>query len=190
MTATDKRAACFALGGYFKGSVYNIGYTTLLQCDIKCCKGSNCNVQKPSLLPAAVTVFTPTVSGPAQCNVCLEGGASSCFENQQIQVCATNPYSLGTTHCGSALGRYRDNKGNIVPGFFRGCINCADKKAACAALGGFRKNVQKWTQLECEIECCTGELCNTHNPTLNKALKKMMSRRNRFVTTKAKSNLR
>ena len=60
MTATDKRAACFALGGYFKGSVRNMGYTTLLRCDIKCCKESNCNVQKPSLLPAAVTVFTPT----------------------------------------------------------------------------------------------------------------------------------
>jgi len=164
----DKKAACFALGGYYKGDVNNVGHTTLLQCDIECCSSSYCNYQKPSLLPAAVTVFTPTVSGPAQCNVCLEKDATSCSKNQQIQVCATNPYSLGTTHCGSAVGRYWDSKGNSVNGFFRGCINCADKKAACAALGGFRKNVQKWTQLECEIECCTGELCNTHIPTLMK----------------------
>ena len=58
--ASDKRAACFALGGYYKGDVKNVGHTTLLQCDLHCCNGSNCNDQKPSLMPAAVTVFTPT----------------------------------------------------------------------------------------------------------------------------------
>ena len=47
-------------------------------------------------------------------------------------------------------------------------IILSDKKAACAALGGFLKNVEKWTQLKCEIECCTGELCNTHVPSLFK----------------------
>ncbi|KAK2562211.1 putative skeletal organic matrix protein 2 [Acropora cervicornis] len=40
--------------------------------------------------------------------------------------------------------------------------------AACAAVGGFRKNVQKWTQLQCEIECCTEDNCNTHTPSLVK----------------------
>ncbi|XP_068750743.1 uncharacterized skeletal organic matrix protein 2-like isoform X1 [Montipora capricornis] len=176
-----KREACFALGGYWKGDLDNRGATTLLECDLECCdvsgiNGSYCNVHTPELKPAAVTVFTPTVTGPAQCNVCLERDATSCSDNQEIQVCGVDPYSLGTTHCGSAVGTYRDSKGDIVHGFFRGCINCADKKAACAAIGGFRKNVQKWTQLECKIECCTGDNCNTQKPSLlklksNKALR-------------------
>lgn len=162
----DKKTTCFGLGGYLKGDVNNAGQTTVLQCDVSCCNSTYCNDHDLNLLPAAVTVFTPTVSGPVQCNVCLENDAASCSKNQQIQICATNPYSLGTTHCGSAVGRYRDSRKNIVYGFFRGCITCADKKAACAAIGGFRKNVQKWTQLECEIECCTGDNCNTQIPSL------------------------
>ena len=71
--------------------------------------------------------FYSPVSGPSQCNVCLESNSTDCFKNQQTQVCATNPYSLGTTHCASAVGKYRNSKGNVVEGFFRGCINCAGK---------------------------------------------------------------
>ncbi|XP_068750738.1 uncharacterized skeletal organic matrix protein 2-like [Montipora capricornis] len=168
-----KKDVCFTLGGFWKGDVANAGVTTLLECDVDCCdthveNGSYCNVHTPKLKPAAVTVFTPTVTGPAQCNVCLERNAASCSDNQQVQICGIDPYSLGTTHCGTAVGTYRDSKGDIVHGFFRGCINCADKRAACAAVGGFRKNVQKWTQLECEIVCCTGDNCNTHIPDLVK----------------------
>ena len=37
-----------------------------------------------------------------------------------------------------------------------------DKKAACAAVGGFFKGDrrQRLTQLECAAECCTGDDCN------------------------------
>ena len=37
-----------------------------------------------------------------------------------------------------------------------------DKKAACAAVGGFLKGDrrQSLTQLECAVECCTGDDCN------------------------------
>lgn len=162
-----KRAACFALGGYLKGDESNIGKYTLLNCEIKLCSGKYCNTWYdpwPKLSPSAITVFTPTVSGPTQCRQCLQNNKTTCFENLQTQVCSTNPFSLGTTHCGSAVGKYRDSKGNVVDGFFRGCINCEDKKAACAAVGGLLKSVRGWTQLECEIECCTGENCNTLIP--------------------------
>ncbi|KAK2562180.1 putative skeletal organic matrix protein 2 [Acropora cervicornis] len=67
------------------------------------------------------------VTGPAQCNVCLEKDETSCSENQQTQVCGIDPYSLGTTHCGSAVGRYRQSNGDMVYGFYRGCINCAGR---------------------------------------------------------------
>lgn len=33
-----------------------------------------------------------------------------------------------------------------------------DKRAACAALGGYLSS--SYTVLECEIECCTGDNCN------------------------------
>ena len=42
-----------------------------------------------------------------------------------MQTCATDASSLGTTHCGSAAGKYRDRLGNISVGVVRGCINCA-----------------------------------------------------------------
>lgn len=37
-----------------------------------------------------------------------------------------------------------------------------DKKAACAAVGGFFKGdrKQRLTQLECAVECCTSDDCN------------------------------
>ena len=68
-----------------------------------------------------------TASGPKQCNMCLEDDAAKCSNNHQTQVCATGPNSLGTTHCGSAVGKYRDRKGNVVKNFIRGCINCAGR---------------------------------------------------------------
>ena len=41
-----------------------------------------------------------------------------------------------------------------------------DKKAACAAIGGFLKDEAHLSILQCEIECCTGNNCNAHFPTL------------------------
>ena len=49
-----------------------------------------------------------------------------------------------------------------------------DKKAACAALGGFLKGFRRWTQLECEMECCTGDNCNTQIPILSKGNLKIL----------------
>ena len=71
-----------------------------------------------------------SISGPTQCLSCVESNAGSCFQN--LQVCATNPFSLGTTHCGTAVGKYKDSTGNVVDGFFRGCINCEGREISIA----------------------------------------------------------
>ena len=42
-------------------------------------------------------------------------------------MCATDRKSLGTTHCGSAILKVRDEKDRVLDGFIRGCINCAGK---------------------------------------------------------------
>ena len=42
----------------------------------------------------------------------------------------------------------------------------ADKKAACAAIGGALKAREGWSLEKCEIECCTGNKCNTQTPVL------------------------
>ncbi|CAH3147677.1 unnamed protein product, partial [Porites evermanni] len=158
----DKKAACFALGGYLKMAAS----VTLLECEIDCCTGNNCNKQIPTGSPSAnaVKVFTTAASGPKQCVLCLGTNATSCSRSKSrgAQICATDSVSLGTSHCGAAVGKYQDSKGNIVDTFIRGCINCADKKAACAAVGGLLKGNrrQRLTQLECAIECCTGDDCN------------------------------
>ena len=66
--------------------------------------------------------------------------------------------------------------------FYRGCIDCvgeyilkmmpdfrvSDKKEACFALGGALKEVDRWTLLKCEIECCNKTNCNTQSLTLSK----------------------
>lgn len=41
-----------------------------------------------------------------------------------------------------------------------------DKKAACAAIGGALKARKGWSLEKCEIECCTGNKCNTQTPVL------------------------
>ncbi|XP_078377825.1 putative skeletal organic matrix protein 2 [Oculina patagonica] len=165
----SKKEACFALGGFLKGDEH----WTLLQCEIECCTSVNCNTQVPTLSENAITVFTPNVSGPGECYGCFESGASSCDKGKD-QTCATDGDSLGTTHCGSAVGKYRDEDGKIQQGFWRGCINCEDKKAACAAIGGFLKDEERWSLLQCEIECCTGRKCNPQVPTLPSTSKKML----------------
>jgi len=151
----DKKAACFALGGFLKSAEK----WTLLQCGIKCCNSSNCNTNAPTLSKDAITVFTQNASGPTQCNKCNEEDAEKCSEKQKNQICAIDDASLGTTHCGSAVGKYRDNGKDEVR-VIRGCIDCADKKAACAAVGGYLREDRGWTLLECKIECCTENNCN------------------------------
>ncbi|KAL9967579.1 hypothetical protein ACROYT_G025838 [Oculina patagonica] len=157
-TKRDK-AACYALGG----SLTVRKYWTLEQCNIECCQGDNCNTRTPTLSKSAIAVFSPT----AECNACVESDAASCNMNQQTQYCGTGEHSLGTTHCASAVGKFRDKSGNVVDGFYRGCIDCTDKMTACAAIGGALKARKGWSLEKCEIECCTGNKCNTQTPTLS-----------------------
>ena len=70
----------------------------------------------------------PSRAGPTQCYYCLENDPATCSANQRVQTCATDPSSLGTTHCGSGAGIHRDESGNTKHGVFRGCINCAGNK--------------------------------------------------------------
>lgn len=70
-------------------------------------------------------VFLSTAAGPTQCYSCLENDSATCSAIQQVQTCATDPASLGTTHCGFGAGIYRDALGNTSYGVMRGWINCA-----------------------------------------------------------------
>lgn len=163
----SKKAACFALGGYFKGKNDDDALINLLQCEIECCTGNNCNNQVPTLSPNAIDVFTPTANGPKQCNLCFEDDAAECTKKQQTAICATDRFSFGTSHCGSVIGRFSNKKGAPSIVYARGCVNCADKKAACAAFQGFLKR-RGIAMMECEIECCTGDNCNTNFPSFSK----------------------
>ena len=43
-----------------------------------------------------------------------------------------------------------------------------DKRKACGIIGGALKVSREWTVLQCEIECCTGDKCNSQLvPTLS-----------------------
>ncbi|XP_078378458.1 putative skeletal organic matrix protein 2 isoform X2 [Oculina patagonica] len=155
----DKKAACFALGGALKARKM----WTLKKCELECCTGNNCNTQNVTLSQNPTSVFYTD----AECNACVESDAASCNMNQQTQYCGTGEHSLGTTHCASAVGKFRDKSGNVVDGFYRGCIDCTDKMTACAAIGGALKARKGWSLEKCEIECCTGNKCNTQTPTLS-----------------------
>ena len=65
----------------------------------------------------------------AECNACFGRDAASCNANQKTQYCASSKESLGTGHCASLVGKFRDQSGNVVDGFYRGCINCAGELA-------------------------------------------------------------
>ncbi|CAH3156023.1 unnamed protein product, partial [Porites evermanni] len=106
-------------------------------------------------------------AGPTECYSCLENDPATCSANQQVQTCATDRGSLGTTHCGFRAGIYGDEFGNTNYGVMRGCINCADKRQASERTFGYLKALLGWTLLQCEIECCTGDKYNTGTvPTL------------------------
>lgn len=64
-------------------------------------------------------------AAPKVCHACAESSEATCIANQISQTCATDRNSLGTTHCGSAVGTYRDQYGQVHQGVIRGCIDCA-----------------------------------------------------------------
>ena len=79
--------------------------------------------------PLYVTLFYCVIdAGPAECHACIEGDAVTCSANQIKQTCATDPNSLGTTHCGSMAGKFLYQSGSMVEGFVRGCIDCSGKQ--------------------------------------------------------------
>ena len=51
---SDKKAACFALGGALKAREF----WTLLKCELECCTANDCNTQTPTLSGNAIAVFT------------------------------------------------------------------------------------------------------------------------------------
>lgn len=64
--------------------------------------------------------------GTKQCQGCYGGNPYQCSYQKRPQICATDFGSLGTTHCGSAIIKYREQRGGrISQGVLRGCINCA-----------------------------------------------------------------
>ena len=79
-------------------------------------------------------LFNPTETGPRHCYACVGPDEATCRVDQYKEMCATTHYSLGTTHCGSAVVKYQDKSGKVLDGFVRGCVQCAGtekfKKAA------------------------------------------------------------
>jgi len=67
----------------------------------------------------------PSDAVPKVCHACAENDEATCLANQFSQTCATDRNSLGTTHCGSAVGTYRGKDGLAYRGVIRGCIVCA-----------------------------------------------------------------
>lgn len=64
--------------------------------------------------------------GTKQCLGCRGGNPYQCSYQKRPQICATDFNSLGTTHCGSAIIKYREQRGGrISQSVLRGCINCA-----------------------------------------------------------------
>lgn len=70
--------------------------------------------------------FVTAPGGTKQCQGCRGGNRYECSYQKRTQICATDFNSLGTTHCGSAILKYRRNyDGMISQSVLRGCINCA-----------------------------------------------------------------
>lgn len=72
-----------------------------------------------------------TDAGPTECHACTETDAVTCTANQVSQTCATDPKSLGTTHCASVAGEFENESGGIQEAFIRGCFDCAGKLIIC-----------------------------------------------------------
>ena len=51
------------------------------------------------------------VGGPSGCKHCVKSDAASCTQDEDVITCATDKDSLGITHCGSAVGKYRNETG-------------------------------------------------------------------------------
>lgn len=160
---TDKEAICAAFNS-------SLGNMTLLDCDVECCSGNNCNMQNlTAVIPATpTTIPTQFPTAPVNqttCIACSEIGPSNLTCNQSFFLV---PCSY---HCAVLRGKiefYTNDEVTIVPIGTRGCINCTDKEAFCPALNSSLASANA-SLLACEIECCFGNNCNNLNfPGLEK----------------------
>lgn len=123
------------------------------------------------LFVVVVLFMADTVgAGTKYCHFCAERDRATCVARPQNQTCATDLNSLGTAHCASAVVRYRNQFGNTMEGFFRGCVDCAEnKKTMYAKVGEFFKARRGWFLMQGDIICCTSDNCNTKIPSLPSA---------------------
>ena len=74
-------------------------------------------------------LIIPTDPGPRHCYACVGRDEATCKANDWYrQTCAASHYSLGTTHCFSAVVKYKNESGSVLDGLIRGCIQCAGKE--------------------------------------------------------------
>ena len=92
----------------------------------------------------------------AECNACVESDGASCNRTQTTQYCATSERSLGTTHCASAVGKFRDKYGSVLDGFYRGCVDCAGKQMIFK--NNSKKSIKSFRLYGCE-SCNLGCVC-------------------------------
>ena len=78
-----------------------------------------------------LTAIIVTDAGPTECHACTGSDAAACTANQVSQTCATDPNSLGTTHCASVVGEFQNESGSVFEAFIRGCFDCAGKLRNC-----------------------------------------------------------
>ena len=84
-------------------NVWTCGETQLLVLDIQR------QVTQESMIHSA-EFYLLTVAGPSRCNECSGTDSGSCSSKQRDDLfCASDRDSLGTTHCGSAVGKYLDD---------------------------------------------------------------------------------
>lgn len=69
-----------------------------------------------------------------KCNYCLGKDANNCHSisnrRRGPQLCLIDPDALSTSHCGTAVGKYRNENGVVQDYFYRGCIDCAGERNA------------------------------------------------------------
>ena len=53
--------------------------------------------------------------------------ARSCSAPKNRQICDIDPDALGKPHCGTAVGKYLDQYGDVKDIFYRGCFDCTGK---------------------------------------------------------------
>ena len=62
-----------------------------------------------------------------KCPTCQDLDKYQCSSWGKPQICSLDPESLGTTHCGSVVGEYRNRDGGVKRLSYRGCFNCEGK---------------------------------------------------------------